>query len=292
MDAEVKIYKSEIRSKRQPSCSLNLSYFRKVFDIVKELSKEAANFEVSQLKREAFKSDEEFENTKKDLIKLYEVSMTVRGAKGELFVSHDKSIFDEDNLPNTTTFISFDSAALFRLALSREPLNSVKIEFDFSKPSIFDFLSGPSKATQNSSIIQVMGQHQTWVQGSYERILSTLDGYTTRRGWLHKQNVYDLLLWFIIVPLTFLNFHRLQLHFSDSLEKVPNIFLVGIYIYVFILVLYLFMIFFNYARWLYPYMELKTSLKNTAAIHRSIVFIVTLGIITNILSNFIFYLIK
>lgn len=290
MEEKAQIFKSDLRTRRLPSCVTDLSYFKKLYDILKEVSDEAIEYEISNLNPKNFKSDEDFENAKKNAKDLMKINVQIRGSKGEYFLSQDKSVFEESSLPNSITFISFDNSSLYRYALNAEPINSFLIEFDFSKTSIFDFSNSPSKETLNNSTIKVLGQNKTWVQGSYERILDTLDGLTTKRSWLHKSNIYDLFLWLLVMPITFLNIYKLELSFKDMFINVPSIFIVALHLYIFILILYLFMIFFRYTRWLFPYMELKESLKNTAALHRSVFFIILLGVTANIISLLITYL--
>ena len=177
MTSSNNIFKSDLRIGKLPCCVTDISYFRKLYDILTEISEEAIELEKSRLNPINFKTEEEYENAKNNLKELLQVNVEIRGSKGEYFLSHEKSIFDESSLPNFITHISFDNSNLYRYALNAEPANSFHIEFDFSKPTIFDFSNSLSKETSNNSNIKTIGQNKTWVQGSYERIRSSLEGF-------------------------------------------------------------------------------------------------------------------
>lgn len=261
-------YKSDVRIGKPPSSVIDISYFKKLYDLLSEISEESKNLEVSLLDEKLFKSSEEYEDAKKNVSDLITPFIEIRGNKGEYILSKETTILDESSLPNSIKQISFDNSYLFRYTLNRDPSNYYHIEFDFSKQSIFDFSIGPSVGTSNTSNIKIVGQHKTWVQGSYERIISTLEGYNTKRSWLHLSNIYDLLVWLFVIPLTFLNLSKLEYlldKFSVNINTLTN---VAVHLYIFMIMLFVFMIFFKYTRWLFPYMELKFSLFNTALKHR------------------------
>ena len=232
----------------------------------------------------AKQSDQDFEKIKNSVRNLYRITVQIQGSKGEYILSQDKSIFEEDNLPDKIKYISLDSYMLYKHTLNSEPVNSIKIEFDFAKPDIFDFLTQPSEATTNHSYVQVSGQNATWVQGAYNTILSSLEKRTTNRAWLHRRNVYDILLMIFGLPLIFMNLYKLDSVLNDIFENLNQFFTITIHIYMFFIFLYIFMIVFKYSRWLFSYMELKDSLKDRAALHRSIFFTIILAVIANIIT--------
>lgn len=290
MDQINQIYKNSFRSGILPSCKLDLDYFRKIARIVQELSNEAAEYEIATLKRESFKSEDLFNNAKKQMLSLYRIQILMRTAKGETIISQDVSIFDEENLPDYISYISMDSSSLYEFTINRRPHNSIKIDFDFSKPQIFDLKTKPSLATINSSQFNISGKNETWVQGSYKRILSSIEAKRTNRSWLHKNNIYDLILWFFYMPTLIFNLVRYEKYFAEYFQKIPAILEVFVYIYLFIISLFIFLILFKYMRWIFPYIEIKTTTTNSSTKHRYFLSVIIGGIFLNLISNLIWYL--
>jgi len=157
MENKVQTYKSDSRKTRLPSCSTDLTYFGILYDVLEDISEEAIKYQTTSLKSEDFNSVEEFENAKTEMKDLLKISVQIRGTNGEFLLSKEKSVFDESGLPNSITDIKFDNFYLFKYVTNSEPLNSFLVEFDFSKPSIFDFTLNPSAETMNRSGINVIG---------------------------------------------------------------------------------------------------------------------------------------
>jgi len=283
MDIKNQIFKSGSRFGKIPSCVVDISYFKKLYDILKEISDDAIDFELSKLDKNNFNSLIDFEKAKDNLREVLRINVHIIGTKGESIVSHEKSIFDEQGLPNHISRISFDNTNLMRYVYNINPSNSFRIEFDFSKQSIFDFVSNPSLETSNSSNITIIGQKNSWVHGAYESVISTLEEFTTNRSWLHKKNIYDLFLWLLIIPISFWNLYKFESYFKHIFNDLPIVFGVFLHLYFLIFILYSFMIFFKYTRWLFPYTELKESLNNSSTTHRSFWFIILLTIVADII---------
>jgi len=149
-------------------------------------------------------------------------------------------------------------------------------------------MASPSEATPNTSSIYIVGENETWTSGAYKNVIDSLQERSNKREWLHKTNIYDLFIWFIIIPLSFFSIYKIE-HFSffDN-QGVSSVFIVALYLYFFIIVLNLFRMLFNYARWVFPKMELITSFKKGAILHRIILGAISLAIF----SSFIYDLVR
>ena len=281
MENTIQTYKSDFRSGKIPPCLLDLSFFNRLFQLLEEITNEAIQNEISRLDKKNFKDDIDFENAKKNLPELLKMCIEIRNDKGEYILSFDKTIINDLNITDSVAQIAFDNSVIFRHSLKIEPTNYFHVEFDFRKQQIFDSSINPSTETANLSTIKVVGDNKTWVQGSYNRIMSTLDEYLTQRKWLHKKNTYDIFLYLLILPLSFLNIFRIERFFEKIGFIFPTVFTVFLYSYFFLIILFLFMIFFKYTRWIFPYIEYRKSNKKTEVTHRLFWYAILSAVIIN-----------
>jgi hypothetical protein len=291
-------YKSNQRFSKIPSCTLDIIYLRKLFEIFSNINKEAAQIELSNVEKwyehsSVKPSKEEIEKIKKDVLESYRIHIQIFGAKGEFLSADSPSILKEEALPDFVTNIKFDNSFFYKTKFNgRNPQSLLSVELDLNKPPLVDFTTNPSLSTTNNSFIQVLGENETWVEGAHEKVLSSLRERKTKRAWLHRNNAYDLFLWILILPISFWNLRKIDLMVSVYLSKISSVFTVALYVYVFIIILNLFRLGFNYVRWLFPYLELKTPLKKGAIVHRSIFVLIFLPVMYALVKDLILYVIR
>lgn len=274
--------RSNQKYSRIPSSILDLGYFKKLHSTLSVISKDGARLENENYSRLPDQTEEDFEKMKNDTYELYKVSILIYGTKGEQILSHTIEAFDESGLPDEISQIIFDNSLIYTSRVKQNPQNRLRVVFDFSKPSIFNFTSKPSVNTNNSSI-EILGQNDNWVNGAFEQINSSLKERKTKRTWLYTNNIYELFLLVIVLPLTFWNLNKISNYFLIPSLKLPSIIEVGLYFYIFIILLWLFRIIFNYARWLLPYIEINYGFRKREIAHR----LILLGLITTLLYSFI-----
>lgn len=284
-------YKANLRQSLPPSCRIDTKTLKKLLETLNESCREAANREISALKKESF-SEPDYQRVKENILKSYEINIEIIGAKGEYYASTQSSILDDDKLPGIVNRIIFDSALTYKSMFKSVPPNSVRIVFDFHKPPLFDFVSNPSFSTRNDSLIEVVGRSDSWVNGVHEMIVQTLKSRATKRAWLHKQSIYDLFLWFFVLPLSIWNLHKLLSTHLTLFQNLSGVLSVFVFIYFFVLVLFTFRAFFNYSRWLFPYVELETTFKTISTKHRYFFSGLTIFLIYGLVQDFILWAIR
>ncbi len=261
-----------------PSCTLDIVYFRKLYEILSASTEEGANIEIAKVKKFPGQTDEAFEVFKKQAKLLYLMTIQIFDAKGGYVFTESPSIFDEAKLPDSITRIIFDNSQKFKATLQKDPVHRVRICFDFTKSSIFDFITMPSYATPNKSNIDIIGETETWVHGTYKKVMESLKERGNKRGWLHANNIYDIFLWFVIIPLNLRLLYKINLKLQPNFVGMSTFLKAGIYLYFFMILLYVYRIIFNYARWIFPNIELTTSLQKGATVHRLILWALVLSI--------------
>lgn len=292
MDTGEKLRKSNLRHSKLPTCSFEIAYFKRLFNIIQEVNKEAINLAISDLRKNPDQTDEDFNNLKDYVASIYRVQVQVLGSKGEYQLSDSEVIFDDATLPDNITRVIIDNASFFKMRTNMEPQYKVIIEFDFSTPNVIDFTTNPSFATENNSYMQVYGIKETWVNGAYESIMNSLKENKTNRGWIHGKSIYDVILWFVFLPLVFWNLYKLESFFSKCLINISNVLLVVIYIYVIVAILYIFRMLFDYTRWMFPYLELEGRSKKGSKRHKGIWLAVFGGIFITQIKDLVLYLFK
>lgn len=274
-------YKSSYRRQSLPSCILDLAYFKKLYEILKTATENGADIEIGQLKKKEGEADVNFEKLKADARKLFKVSIHIFGAKGEYIFTDSSSIFDDPSLPDTITKIVFDNTSKFKAILQqKEPINKFRIEFDFTKQKVFDLTTMPSNATPNKSFINVLGENDTWVSGTYNKVRESLQERAKKRGWLHANNIYDLFLYVLVIPLNLRFLYNINRSLPSRFAEISDFVKVACYLYFFVVVLYGFRVVFNYARWIFPNMELTLPLKKGAIKHRIVLGVILFGIVS------------
>ena len=125
-------------------------------------------------------------------------------------------------------------------------------------------------------MFSVEGFDNTWVNGVFSEIDKFFNKRSSKFSGIHKNSIYDLIVWIIGLPIGFWACFKL----SNIINKIfTNSFLKSaFYVYIFFLSLIILRILFHYFRWLYPKIQYKTD-KDLSIIHRGFFFIVIAGII-------------
>lgn len=284
------VYKSFTRKSKLPSCMLDLVYFQKLYKKLKEINDRAIEIEKAALQRKPDQSEEDFKKLQDRVTDLYKLGISIKGSKDEFIGAENPGIFCEDSMPDSVTSIMFDNSFQYRYTLGRDPLNHFKVVFDFSRPNIFDFSAFPTESTPNFSIVEVNGQDQTWVEGAYSAVMSSLDDRRKGSSWVHRSRIYDIFLWLFILPSSFWFLRKIEFSFGHHFANLSPVWQVAFYLYFFISFVWFFVMLFKYGRWLYPYLELKTSHPRGATLQRAIFYLLLGSVVSSFLYDFIKYL--
>ena len=145
----------------------------------------------------------------------------------------------------------------------------------------------PSYATPVNSTLEIFGENETWVSGVHKKVIESIKERGNVHGWLHVNNIYDLFLWFFIIPLDFRLLYFINHSLPEHFSKMSVFLKSAIYLYFFILTLNVFRIIFNYARWVFPYVELIPSIKKGAIVHRYVLGAIVVAIISAVIYDLI-----
>jgi hypothetical protein len=268
---------------KPPSCSLSFKFLKELYYITNEIVEQASEKASKELRKLPNQSEKDYTDQKKLIGESYKLEVIIFSFKGTLIVSQNDSIFDEKDIPFPISKIIFTNVEFSRRNIGFDPSYVIKIEFDFEKLRIFDLLTNPSRASYNSSTIEIKGANEVWVVGATDKIRTKIKEARNKYSIVHKESIYDLLIWLLVIPLAIINMHALEKHFFILIDNFTAPLQILIYSFVLLSILLLFRIFFNYTRWLFPYCELKLEEKKGPAFHRFIYGVLCLGILTDII---------
>jgi hypothetical protein len=248
-------YRGLFRVSRVEPCVISLADLRRLYADLNAKTAEALELHLGPLLKPADIEQTQFDELKAQARAEAHLTVTVLGSNGEQFVTRSVAGLADDNLPETITQITFDSASALQ-AYNATPLNRFTLRLDFSEPPGFDSYNPWDQPTPNSSQLEVIGSDQTWVTAVHESTLAFLRRRGRRRSWLHKHQWFNVLSWLVGLPSAFWIVYRIdsslpvlgQMH--TALRGALNVYLFLVAFLLFRGVLWGF-------RWLFPVVELE-----------------------------------
>jgi len=276
---------SVVKNKLQkPIDSLEITKeeLKRFLQILQERANSACEFECNHI--ESFIKAEDLEKSKDDLRSCSTLKISLTGNDGVELFGNIEEVFTSLSFPEQIKSIYLNSELLYKSKFNYIPRNQFKIYFDFRKPKVLDFSFQPSDKTPNESMFSVEGYDSTWVNGVFSEIDNFIKKHSSRFSGVHKNSIYDLIVWLLGLPLGFWTCFKL----SNSISRffTSKFLTSALYVYVFFLSLIILRILFHYFRWLYPKVQYKTK-KDISLIHRGLFLTITIGIIGSFLYDLI-----
>ena len=273
-------------SQQITACAFSKDDLRILCEILQESSRAAAEEEIANYTP----LDRPMEQVLADreVLRLgFELQVTVRGTDDKVLFGTIPAVFSSPRFPDKVKTLYINSELDLKNSHDWSPRNRFELLLDFTKPELFNLSLPPSISTPNASKIFVTGLNSDWVSGVYRKVTDFIKEKRTRRGFFHRHSVYDLLLLLAGFPFAFWMAYKssglINRMFGGLSVFVQN----GAYVCLFFLMLNVFKILFDYARWIFPIVEYKSS-TNTVRKHRYI-----LGcLVIAVFGNFLYDLLK
>ncbi len=279
------------QKKRIRSFSVDKNELRKLLEILQERAYAAAELEEKHLIRLDDQTDEEFEQTKKDLNEGFKLFITLSGIDGRKLTGDIDEIFDSPNYPPEVEEVFFDTSTPLRFRHNYFPRNKMILFLDFRKAEVLNFSILPSEETLNESNFEIIGKDVTWVNGVFKEFLSFIEEKPSTIPWIHRHSIYDLIVWIIGFPLSFWICNKLSIKIEGFFGSYSVFLKAALYFYVFIIALNVLRIAFLYARWIWPLTEYKSE-KSKSLKHKALFSLIASGIGLPALYDIIKWLIK
>ena len=225
------------------------------------------------------------------LLSGFELKVTVQGIDDQRIYGTISDVFNSPRFPAKVKSLYIDSELDLRNLYNWSPRNRFELLLDFTKPALFNLSLSPSVSTPNASNILVTGLNSDWVSGVYRKVTDFIKERKTRRRFLHRHSVYDLLLFLVGIPFAFWMAYKLAGVIDSVFGKFSVFVQNGAYVFLFFLMLHVFRILFHYARWVFPIVEYKGS-KDAARKHRYILWTLVGGGFIGVFGNYLYALLK
>lgn len=263
----VETFAGTSRSFAVPPCRLTKEDLRRLYQLLSKKAKEASGLQLPHL---VSKESEQIKESRKVVDEAMRVVAQIHGTNGDWVGGTSPDVLSDESLPETIARVQFDSALLFRLQFGNAPMNSISVNLDFGRTSIFDSSPEPS---QNQSIVQVSGNNQTWVNGVFEELRTFFGEKQIPRSWLHAPRAYDAFLLVAGFPLAFILVFRIDQAIRSRLSMPESLFFT-FYIFLVLIILWAFRTCFNYARWVFPKLEGPDRREKGPILHKALLIII------------------
>jgi hypothetical protein len=196
---------------------------------------------------------EQFEVRRKRVYDSFVTSMTIANADNELLHGNNETFLEDENLPDNIRSILFSTTTVPHAVLGVDPPCSIKLYLDFTTPPLLDFQRLPALPTPNESSYEVIADNHSWFAASKTKLEGFFKERKAAHDRLHRGAIYDILLFFIGLPLAIWIDYRLSRIISPTM---PSILSAAVYVYAFLFSVQVFRVLFSYARWVFPKVEL------------------------------------
>jgi hypothetical protein len=268
-------------SEQIAACTFSKADLKTLCEKLQESSYEAAEEEMSHY-RPLDRPPEQVLADREALGLGFELQVVVQGIGNKVVAGTIPVVFNSPRFPDKVKSLYINTQQNLKDLYNWLPRNHFQLFLDFTKPGIFNLSLSPSGSTPNASSIRVSGLDSTWVNGVYSEVTNFIKRKETRRRFLHRHSVYDVLLICGGFPFAFSIVYKLSGLINSLFGEHSGILKSAAYVYVFYFSLLLFRILFDYARWIFPIVEYKES-NGAAQKHRAILVLLVLGVLVNLL---------
>ena len=241
---------------------------RRLYKLINDKQIEYRDKFMSVLQQQPNETLEAFEARKKRVYDSFVTSMTIQTTTDAMLHGNNEAFLEEANLPDRIRSILFSTSSVPKAVLGFEPARKILVFLDFSTPPLLDFSRLPTLPTPNESNFEIIADNHSWFAASNAMLTEYFDTRKTKLNWLHRAAIYDVLLYFLGLPLSIWAVYRI----SDVLArapKMPSIISSAIYIYAFLISLITFRVLFSYSKWVFPKVELETQGSSSPLRHRN-----------------------
>lgn len=246
---------------------LSLEDIKEVYRELQEINRNFGEKLIAELPRNNEMTDKEWEAHKAFLLHdAFRLTVTIKGVGNKRLYGETEAIFDNTNLPKPVKYIYFTNVTAFqRNANGNSPENKLQVHLDFSKPDIADPFALVSAATQNDSGVTIEGD-LAFFNSIQKTIEAKFTHLKTRYGAIHRNFVYDIGIWFLVIPAS-LYFSAYYMDRLIPADHEYELYRWPLFIYLNGCALVFYRVLTAYTKWAFPVNILKEN-KDGALRHR------------------------
>lgn len=226
---------------------------------------------------------ENIEGVKETLRNHFVISVVINGADGQTVVDSSRNVFESNNIPEDVKSVYFTSLSAFETKFKHKPSHHFVVNLDFAKPPLIDFINHSALPTPNNSYIEIFGESENWVSGVFDTVQGKVQAKSNQRGFLHRPLVYDVLLWFLGLPISLYILSRLETIIAAYVHG--SFVRIALMVYCVVFTLLMFRLLFSYTKWAFPKVELIKENSKTS-MHRRWWFAIITGVLASLITTF------
>lgn len=287
MTQAIQVPPSLRKSKPLRGCALSREDLLQLYQLLQSLVDEAGDLEVLDYQVGEGQTDVQLQETK-DLVKdMFKVFVRIETEKGATTSQASEDVFTKPDMPVKVSRIEFDGGFIFRERVKQNPRNQVYVLLDFRNIISPTISVQPAQATPNDSQFVLAGEDDKWVRAAHSKVEEFFENKIRKGMWVHNAGTYDLFLMTIGIIFVAWVLNFFVPHIDNLFVGLSKIYSYASYIFVFLAALRFFMFMFDYARVMWPIMELKGA--NPVAVgHRWIWAMILVTVIGGIIKDLLF----
>ena len=259
---------------------------KRLYKIINDKQIEVRDAFMPLLAIQPSETESDFEARRKRVFDAFVTSMTAQGTNGEVAHGNNEAFLEDSNLPEQLLSIFFSTKSVPN-AFGITPPCHLVVFLDFTRPPKFDLTRMPTLPTVNETNFEIIADSETWFAATKARLSQFFDERRTGVNWLHRAGIYDLLLFFVGVPIAIWVSYRVSVRLPSMHSALVGAFIV----YAFLFSVILFRFGFAYSRWVYPKIEMDSeTVRATPLRHRAAWSAIVIGIVAGLLWDAMKYL--
>lgn len=222
---------------------------------------------------------------KKEDLEKNPLTITLWGINGECFVYFNADMSSITDYPNNIKRIQITNSTKTReYRIQNGPSHFFQLTLDLTTVAVFDLLTRPSEETKNDSSLEVSGYNESWVSGVQGRTMTQLNQIKNWNYLIHKNHIYDFILFFLIFPTTLLILRNNQTWTDKVFGPSLPTQLIGT-LFMFLIIGTAFRLIFNWKKWLFPINVLILQESKFRKLQKAIILFFIITFISVFISN-------
>lgn len=224
--------------------------------------------------------------------KYFLLTIEVFGSHGEYYNTSDPKKLSVSELPIVIEKIIIGNSFYYNHFIKNFPSIYFDIKIDFKDVKILDLKSSPTNSTADGSSLMVASEDLITAPGLNEQFINFFNKHKNYHYFFHAENIYDIMLWFICLPILLIYFFKIEEQIGKFVQNVPVIlqFIIGTILI--INFLYIFRIIFNVSRWFFPVHEISDQINSIRKVAKYIYSAATATIIGTVFYDLLSWMIS
>lgn len=197
----------------------------------------------------------------------FALTIAINGHDGE-YTNFEPTELNSTTLPSQISKITISNFSRYEILTRSTPSTYFEVVIDFKAAKIFDLVSSPSRATENQSLITSFSINHIFCDGMDRQIESFFRQHKNLNSVVHRENIYDFILWFLYLPIVIILMIKHEIPLSEGITSAHLIVQIITAVTSFALLIICFRLLFNAGRWLFPFQQITSNATTASKISK------------------------